>query len=188
MSCVVLVDSRTIIDKPKRELIAMIIRRPIAVLSLLALVGNLSVFAKTNKGAEPQSFALMSLKHETIGSVTRILVESSAPPLYTVFRPTDRLIVVDLPGGEASQLAPSYSVKSALVDQVVVRQSQPAGSTGGRAVARLEVNVRADARDRSTVNGNTFVLEISPDGRPAPPQDRKDAKAASQPRRDSRAD
>src|SRR6266571_1737880 len=186
MSRVVLVDNRTIIDKPKRELIAMTIRRPIAILSLFALVVNLSVFAKTN--AAPQSFALMSLKHETIGSLTRILVGSSAPPLYTVFRPTDRLIVVDLPGGEASQLAPSYSVKSALVDQVVVRQSQPAGSTGGRAVARLEVNVRADARDRSTVNGNTFVLEISPDGRPAPPQDRKDAKAASQPRSDWRAD
>ncbi|HJZ68086.1 MAG TPA: type IV pilus secretin PilQ, partial [Blastocatellia bacterium] len=167
---------------------AMTIRRPIAILSLLALVGNLSVFAKTNGVAEPQSFALMSLKHETVGSLTRILVESSAPPLYTVFRPTDRLILVDLPGGEASHLAPSYSVKSALVDQVVVRQSQPDGGSGGRAVARLEVNVRPDARDRSTVNGNTFVLEISPDGQSAPPQDRKEAKPVSQPRNDSRAD
>ena len=138
----------------------MIARRLVTTLALLALVSNVSVFAGLSAGAEAQAFALVSLKHETVGSLTRILVESSAPPLYTVFRPTDRLIVVDLPGGEASHLAPEYSVKSALVDSIMVRQSRVGGGAAGRAAARIEVNVRADARDRSTVNGNTLVLEI----------------------------
>ncbi|MFY9569996.1 MAG: type IV pilus secretin PilQ, partial [Blastocatellia bacterium] len=138
-------------------------------LVLLALVSNGSVFAGSNAGAEAQAFALVSLKHETVGSLTRIRIESSAPPLYTVFRPTDRLIVVDLPGSEASRLAAKYNVKSALVESISVRQSRVAGgSSTTRAVARIELNVRADARDRSTVDGNTLVIEISPDAKTAP--------------------
>jgi type IV pilus assembly protein PilQ len=156
---------------------------------LLALVSNVSVFAGLNATARAEAFALVSLKHETEGSLTRILIESSAPPLYTVFRPTDRLIVIDLPGGEASRLAPAYSVKSALVESITVRQSRVGGGAAGRAVARIEVSVRADARDRSTVNGNTLVLEVSPDVKATPakariekdaPTEAKDAKHASQ--------
>jgi len=161
---------------------------------LLALVSNVSVFAGLNAGARAEAFALVSLKHETEGSLTRILIESSAPPLYTVFRPTDRLIVIDLPGGEASRLAPAYSVKSALVESIMVRQSRVGAGTAGRAVARIEVTVRADARDRSTVNGNTLVLEVTPDVKPTPakariekdaPTEAKDAKHASQTKSDS---
>jgi type IV pilus assembly protein PilQ len=139
----------------------------------------------------------VSLKHETVGSLTRILIESSAPPLYTVFRPTDQLILVDLPGSEASHLAPEYSVKSALVDSISVRQGHAGGSsTGGRSVARIEVKVRAGAHDRSTVNGNTLVIEISSDAKPTPgaarlpketAADVKDAKQPGQPRKASRA-
>src|SRR6476619_3986201 len=111
---------------------AMMARRFVTALALVALVSNLSVFAGTSARAEAEAFALVSLKHETVGSLTRILIESSAPPLYTVFRPTDRLIVVDLPGGEASRLAPTYAVKSAVVDSIAVRQSHPGGSSTGR--------------------------------------------------------
>ena len=143
------------------ETMAMIARRLVVSLMLLALVSNLSVFAGSKAGARAEAFALVSLKHETEGPLTRILIESNAPPLYTVFRPSDRLIVIDLPGGEASKLAPAYTVKSALVESITVRQ--PRAVTAGRAVARIEVTVRADARDRSTVNGNTLVLEVAPD-------------------------
>ncbi|HLF83196.1 MAG TPA: AMIN domain-containing protein, partial [Blastocatellia bacterium] len=146
---------------------AMIARRLVVSLMLLALVSNVSVFAGLNAGARAEAFALVSLKHETEGLLTRILIESSAPPLYTVFRSTDRLIVIDLPGGEASKLEPEYSVKSALVESITVRQSRVGGSPAGRAMARIEVSVRADARDRSTVNGNTLVLEVTPDTKPA---------------------
>src|SRR6185436_5990776 len=130
------------------ETMAMIARRLVVSLVLLALVCNVSVLAgvktavKTSTAAE--AFALVSLKHETEGSLTRILIESSAPPLYTVFRPTDQLIVVDLPGGEASRLSHEYSVKSSLVDSIVVRQARAGGDAAtGRAVARIEVSVRA---------------------------------------------
>ena len=146
---------------------AMIARRLVVSLMLLALVSNVSVFAGLNAGARAEAFALVSLRHETEGPLTRILIESSAPPLYTVFRPTDRLIVIDLPGGEASKLAPAYNVKSALVESIMVRQSRIGGGPAGRAVARIEVSVRADARDRSTVNGNTLVLEVTPDANAA---------------------
>lgn len=163
---------------------AMMARRLVTTLALVALVSNLSVFAGTSARARAQAFALVSLKHETVGSLTRILIESNAPPLYTVFRPSDRLIVVDLPGGEASHLAPEYAVKSAVVDSITVRQ--PQGRASSRAVARIEVSVRADARDRSVVNGNTLVLEIGPDAKAAvkPAKDSaepKEVKRVSQP-------
>ncbi|HSE38717.1 MAG TPA: AMIN domain-containing protein, partial [Blastocatellia bacterium] len=162
----------------------MIAKRLVVSLMLLALVSNVSVFAGLNAGARAEAFALVSLRHETEGSLTRILIESSAPPLYTVFRPTDRLIVVDLPGGEASKLAPAYAVKSALVESITVRQSRAGGSPTGRAVARIEVSVRADARDRSTINGNTLVLEVAPDARAARHEtaEARDAKRVSETR------
>src|SRR5215471_13313685 len=173
------------------ETMAMIAKRLVVSLMLLALVSNVSVFARVNAGVRAESFALVSLKHENEGSLTRILIESSAPPLYTVFRPTDRLIVVDLPGGEASRLDQAYSVKSAVVDSITVRQSQPGAGATSRSAARIEISVRVDARDRTTVNGNTLVLEVTPDLKPTPAKvstdretvaDSKDAKRVSQTR------
>src|SRR5215813_8188056 len=150
------------------ETMAMIAKRLVVSLMLLALVSNVSVFASVNAGVRAESFALVSLKHENEGSLTRILIESSAPPLYTVFRPSDRLIVVDLPGGEASRLDQAYSVKSAVVDSIAVKQSQMSAGAASRSATRIEISVRADARDRTTVNGNTLVLEVTPDLKPAP--------------------
>lgn len=164
----------------------MMARRLVLSLVLLTLVGNASALAGTNASArnasgKTQAFDLVSLKHETVGPLTRILIETSAPPLYTIFRPTDRLIVVDLPGAEASRLASQYSVKSALVESILVRQSH-----AGRAVARIEVGVRADAHDRSTVNGNTLVIEISPDTRAAQPKVAKDTATGGEAKKDAK--
>lgn len=163
----------------------MMARRLVLSLVLLTLVGNASVFAGPNASGpnasgKTQAVDLVSLKHETVGTLTRILIETSAPPLYTIFRPTDRLIVVDLPGAEASRLASQYSVKSSVVDSIMVHQSH-----AGRAVARIEVGVRAGARDRSTVNGNTLVIEISPDGK-APVRLAKDSDTAAEVKKDAK--
>jgi type IV pilus assembly protein PilQ len=106
----------------------------------------------------------MSLKHESAGALTRIMIESNSPPLYTVFRPSDRLIIIDLPGGDAARLAPSYTVKSALVDSISVRQSRLGDTSSGRNVSRIEIAVRGEVRDRTAVDGNTLVLEISSAG------------------------
>ncbi|HEX8186524.1 MAG TPA: AMIN domain-containing protein, partial [Blastocatellia bacterium] len=116
----------------------------------------------------------MSLKHETVGASTRILIESTAPPLYTVFRPSERLIVVDLPGGESSQLAPQYAVKNGLVDSIVVRNSNASGESA-RAITRIEVGVRDEVRDRTLLDGNTLVLELSPDAQANKAKDSKNS-------------
>src|ERR1044071_7732638 len=112
----------------------MFAKRLFGIVMLLALVGNaaLTAAASTKANAsEGQAFTLVSLKHETAGAQTRILIESSAPPLYTVFRPSERLIVVDLPGGDATGLMSAYQVKNALVDSISVRQSR-AGANSTR--------------------------------------------------------
>ena len=153
----------------------MFARRLVILLVLLALTSNVSALAGSSAGAsasEGQAFTLVSLKHESTGALTRIMIESSAPPLYTVFRPTDRLIVIDLPGGEGSQLASQYAVKTALVDSIAVRQIT--SGSAGRTVTRIEVATRNDVRDRSTVNGNTLILELSPESQA------KDAKYAAE--------
>lgn len=164
----------------------MMARRLVLSLVLLTLVGNASVFAGSNASGsnasgKTQAFDLVSLKHETVGPLTRILIETSAPPLYTIFRPTDRLIVVDLPGAEASRLASQYSVKSALVESIMVHASH-----AGRAVARIEVGVRAGAHDRSTVNGNTLVIEISPDGKASAAKLSKDSANGDDAKKDAK--
>src|SRR5947199_7490733 len=146
----------------------MFARRLVVIIMLVALVGNLSVLAAarpTTVASEGQTFTLTSLKHETVGAETRILIESSAPPLYTVFRPSERLIIVDLPGGESATLQPQYAIKNQLVDTVVVRETRSAAS--GRAVTRVEINVNGAVRDRSTVNGNTLVIALAPESSPA---------------------
>ena len=105
------------------------------------------------------------------------MIESNAPPLYTVFRPSDRLIIVDLPGGDAARLSPNYAVKSAHVDSIAVRQSRVGGTTSERAVTRLEIAVKGEVRDRSLIDGNMLVLELSS----APQSNQAKAAAADQP-------
>jgi type IV pilus assembly protein PilQ len=138
-------------------------RRLAATLALLALVSNVLVFAKPGAGRvagpEGQAFTLMSLKTESAGATTRILIESNAPPLYTVFRPADRLILVDLPGGEGSKLESQYTVGNALVDSITVRR----GRIGTRNATRIEIALRGDAKDRTRLDGNLLVIELAPD-------------------------
>jgi type IV pilus assembly protein PilQ len=148
----------------------MIARRLVVLLVLLALVSNVNAFAGKSARAKAttpaQAYTLVSLKHETVGALTRISIESSAPPLYTVYRPSDRLVIVDLPGGEASGLAPQYEFKSDLVDSITVRRSNLGAVAGAGKLAsgttRIEVGVKPSVQDRSTVDGNTLVLELSP--------------------------
>jgi type IV pilus assembly protein PilQ len=143
----------------------MIARRLVVSLALAALVSNGSLLAKPSAGRVPtpdgQAFTLVSLKHQTVGALTRVLIESNSPPLYTVLRPTDRLVVIELPGGDASQLASQYAIKSALVDSIVVRKMTPVTSPAGRSATRLEIAVSEDAHDRSVLQGNTLIVEFS---------------------------
>ncbi|HEY7546449.1 MAG TPA: AMIN domain-containing protein [Blastocatellia bacterium] len=136
-------------------------RRTIAALALVALVSNALVFAKPAISIftpEGRAFTLVSLRTENVEGRTRILIESNAPPLYTVFRPTERLIQIEMPSAD-SKLAPEYEVKSSLVESVTVRDAKQSG----RAATRIDIAVRGAASDRTRVEGNTLVVEISPD-------------------------
>jgi type IV pilus secretin PilQ/predicted competence protein len=124
-----------------------------------------------NRNAAGQAFTLVSLKHETVGSLTRIMVESSAPPLYTVSRPSDRLIVIELPGGDGSKLAREYSLDTTTVDSIRVRGGGRVAlgadrNASGQALTSIEIAVKSGIKDRSTLSGNILVLELSPE-RPA---------------------
>ncbi|MGH9821855.1 MAG: type IV pilus secretin PilQ [Blastocatellia bacterium] len=138
----------------------------LATIALLAITGAAGPLTKpasnpnSTVASGGQAFTLLSIKHEVDGPLTRILVESNAPPLYTVFRPTGQNIVIDLPGGDGSKLATEYPVKSSLVDYITVKSS----ASDGRSATRIVVNVKGSLKDRSALDGNTLVLELAPEG------------------------
>src|SRR5262245_31937722 len=133
-------------------------RRLIASFVLLILACNAWVIASplnNTASAGNQPVTLLSLKHESVGSTTRILIESSAPPLYTVTRQSDTLIVIDL-GAEASRLAPSYAVKSPVVGAVNVR-SVGSKALAGQSRTNIEIAVHEGVKDSSRTEGNTLI-------------------------------
>jgi type IV pilus assembly protein PilQ len=97
-----------------------------------------------------QTFALTSLKYETLSGMTRITIEASSPPLYTISRPTPRLIVIELVGGEVSKLAPSYAIKNGIVEAITVRRDPP----------RIEIVAGGEAGDKSSLRGNALIVEV----------------------------
>jgi len=99
-----------------------------------------------------------SLRAYTSGASTLISVSGTAPMPYTVRRPESRLIVVDLPGVDGSQLAPNYGVASPLVEAVTVKHAL----RGSEHVASLQIALRAPVRDRSRIEGSHLVLELLP--------------------------
>jgi len=145
----------------------------------------------TPQGASPaaspssgHAFTLLSLRQETVGSLSRILVESSTPPLYTVMRPTDQLIVIDLPGADGSKLLKQYSIESPMIDSIVVRDAArnlTPSSANTASATRIEIGVKTHLKDRSMLDGNTLVLELaSDDGAGSPAGDQPKASATAQ--------
>jgi type IV pilus assembly protein PilQ len=99
-----------------------------------------------------------SVRAVTSGASTLITVEATAPMAYTVRRPDVRHIVVELPGVDGSQLSPAYGVSSPLVESLTVRHAL----RGTEPVSSIHVTLRADARDRSRLEGSHLVLELLP--------------------------
>src|SRR5687768_454597 len=130
-----------------------------ALVLLLALT-----FAPLAHGAGPVGAAAgrpvvaTSVRAYTSGASTLITVEGSAPMPYTVRRPDARMIVVELPGVDGSQLSPAYGVTSPLVESVKVSREL----RGAEAVFSLQVSLRAPARERSRLEGSQLVLEVLP--------------------------
>ena len=134
----------------------------IASFVLLVLAGQALVIASplrtTASHSNYESFTVLSLKHESVGSLTRILIESNVPPLYTVTRQSNTLILIDLPA-EASRLAPSYAIQSEAVHAINVR-SGAGKAVSGSARTSIEIGVREGVTDSSRIKGNTLIVEL----------------------------
>jgi type IV pilus assembly protein PilQ len=100
-----------------------------------------------------------SVRAVTSGSATLITISGTAPMPYTVRRPEPRILIVELPGVDGSQLSPTYDVASPLVGAVTVSRAL----RGTEPVATLQVNLLAPARDRSRLEGSQLVLELVPE-------------------------
>ncbi|HEV2864756.1 MAG TPA: type IV pilus secretin PilQ [Pyrinomonadaceae bacterium] len=154
------------------------------VLSLLCLLGASSPAAR---GATPAGLPVAkSVRAATSGASTLITISGTAPMPYSVRRPEARLLVVELPGVDATQLAPAYDIASPLVAGVEVRRTL----RGTEPVASLQIALRAPVRERSHLAGNELVLELQPEtaaSTPAAAQSRPtptptpDAQGPSQP-------
>ncbi len=135
------------------QLLHAIIRRGALVLLLMLSLANLS---RAERLATPMATAIRAT---VSGDSTRITIAGTAPMAYAVERPSERLLVVELPGVDASKLASSYQVASPLVSSLTVRRSTLADA---RTSTRLEIALRAPAQDRWRLEENNLVLEIKP--------------------------
>src|SRR5215831_3212614 len=132
------------------------------------------------------AFTLVSLKQETVGALSRILVESSTPPLYAVMRPNDQLIVIDLPGADGSKLLKQYATNSPMIEHITVRDaaSSITGASGNPTAraTRIEIRVKGRLKDRSMLDGNTLVLELSAEDGAMSPAEQSNGTATAQAR------
>jgi type IV pilus assembly protein PilQ len=149
-----------------------------ALVLLLALSFVAGVRAETPAGASVPRAVAKSLSARTEGAATLIRITGSAPLSYSVRRPADRLLIIELPEVDASPLARAYPFRTSLVERVTVKRRDAAG-------ASLEVDLRAPVRDRSRMDGNRLVLELhsanDPVAKPEAPA------AAGSPQRTSQA-
>ncbi len=94
----------------------------------------------------------------TEGALTRIRIAGSAPLAYGVRHADARTLMVELPGADATRLAPAYPSTSPLASGVNV---QCASGAHGQPLARLSVALLAPVRERSYLSGTELVLELS---------------------------
>ncbi|HZT57471.1 MAG TPA: secretin N-terminal domain-containing protein, partial [Pyrinomonadaceae bacterium] len=142
---------------------------------VLALVCTLSSLAlgRTHAASSTERPPLVatSLRAITSGDATLIEIAGTAPMPFSVSRPDERRLVVELPGVDSTQLSPAYAVTSPLVEQVTVNHVLKEGE----AVTSLQVSLRAPARERSHLDGNSLVVELTPDAS----KDRKDGSSSA---------
>ena len=133
-------------------------RRGALVLLAVLTLGPPALGSSPVGAAAGKPLVATSVRAVTSGAATLITVEATAPMAYTVRRPDERHIVVELPGVDGSQLSPAYGVSSPLVEGLTVTRAM----RGAEPVASLQVTLRAPARDRSRLEGSHLVLELLP--------------------------
>src|SRR5829696_5253469 len=134
------------------------------VLLVVVALGQLALGSSPVGAGVAKPPVATSVRSAVSGAATLITIEGTAPMPYTVRRPDALHVVVELPGVDGSQLAPSYSVTSPLVEGLTVKHALREGEP----VASLSVTLRAPARDRSRLEGSHLVLELVPGDSAAP--------------------
>ncbi|HWS56372.1 MAG TPA: type IV pilus secretin PilQ [Pyrinomonadaceae bacterium] len=142
------------------KLIPAFVGRGALVLLLSCALGTLAPAAFAKGATRPQPPVARSVRAITSGEATLITIAGTAPMPYSVRRAGALALVVELPGVDASQLAPAYDISSPLVAGVsvarAVRNNEPQAS--------LQIALRAPARERSHLAGNDLVFELTPAG------------------------
>jgi type IV pilus secretin PilQ/predicted competence protein len=124
---------------------------------VLFLMCSLSVLALANTNLSPMATGVSAT---TSGASTFITISATAPMAYTVSRPDQRTILLDLPGVDATRLAESYSLGTPLVVGLMVeRENRP----NVKPAARFRIALRAPVLDRSQMADNNLVLVLTPD-------------------------
>lgn len=128
----------------------------LAALLVTTGAGSISFAAPVSGGAQ-QAIGIVALRHAADGVQTRIILEGTAELPYTIYRPDERTILVDLPGVDASKLEDAYKVGSQGVESIQVERLRTAS---GQSLARLRIRLKAKVEDRSVVEGKNLVLTL----------------------------
>jgi type IV pilus assembly protein PilQ len=128
------------------------------VLTLLCALGVAAFGSGTSGASGDKQPVATSVRAITSGTATLITISGTAPMPYTVRRPEDRLLVVELPGVDGSQLSSAYEISSPLVEGVAVKRELREGLL----LSSVRVSLRAPVRERSHMDGSQLVLELLP--------------------------
>ena len=128
----------------------------VALFSTMLAAGPTSL-ASPLSGAQ-QSVGIVALRHAADGAQTRIILEGTAELPYTIYRPDERTILVDLPGVDASKLDDGYPVDSRGVERIQVERLRTAS---GQSLARLRIRLRSQVEDRTVIEGRNLILTLS---------------------------
>ena len=133
-----------------------------AALVLVALFSTMMTLGPTSLAAPisgaQQSVGIVALRHAADGAQTRIILEGTAELPYTIYRPDERTILVDLPGVDASKLDDGYPVDSRGVERIQVERLRTAS---GQSLARLRIRLRSQVEDRTVIEGRNLILTLS---------------------------
>lgn len=124
---------------------------------LLTLILCLSTAGGAYASATENSVSLTALKFSPADKQFQITIEGVSQLTYNVYRPEPRLVIVDLPGADASKLQPSYAVNNPLVESIRVKQVK---ALSGKSLSRVEIALRADVQDRTRAVANKLIVDL----------------------------
>ncbi|MDT7779957.1 MAG: type pilus assembly protein PilQ [Acidobacteriota bacterium] len=130
-----------------------------ALVLLLVCTLGISALANRPSGAGVERLPIATSVHAFVsGTSTLVTITGTAPMAYAVRRPEQRLLVVELPGVDGSQLASAYSITSTLVEGMTVKHTL----RDGVSLSSLQIALLAPVRERSRLEGNQLVVELMP--------------------------